>query len=66
MSASGTECAVHELVGAHGVLLLLRLAQRRFVDGVASRVDEAELRQAQHAKDAIRAYELVYGALGGE
>jgi len=40
--------------------------QWRFIDGVASRIDEAELRQAQQAKDAIRAYELVYGALGGE
>jgi xylose isomerase len=38
--------------------------QWRFIDGVASRIDEAELRQAQQAKDAVRAYELVYAALG--
>jgi len=38
--------------------------QWRFIDGVASRIDEAELRRAQHAKDAVRAYELVYAALG--
>ncbi len=38
--------------------------QWRFIDGVAARIDEAELRQAQQAKDAVRAYELVYAALG--
>ncbi|HEY7421348.1 MAG TPA: TIM barrel protein [Gaiellaceae bacterium] len=38
--------------------------QWRFIDDVAARIDEAELRQAQHAKDAVRAYELVYAALG--
>jgi xylose isomerase len=38
--------------------------QWRFIDGVASRIDEAELRRAQQAKDAVRAYELVYAALG--
>src|SRR5690242_11041720 len=38
--------------------------QWRFIDGVAARVDEAALRQAQQAKDAVRAYELVYEALG--
>jgi xylose isomerase len=40
--------------------------QWRFIDGVASQIDAAELRKAQQAKDAIRAYELVYAALGGE
>jgi xylose isomerase len=38
----------------------------RFIDGVAARIDDAALREAQSRKDAIRAYELVYGALGGE
>ena len=38
--------------------------QWRFIDGVASKIDEAELRRAQQAKDAVRAYELVYAALG--
>jgi xylose isomerase len=37
-----------------------------FIDGVAARIDDAALREAQSRKDAIRAYELVYGALGGE
>jgi xylose isomerase len=36
----------------------------RFIDGVAGRIDEAELRKAQQEKDAVRAYELVYAALG--
>jgi xylose isomerase len=38
----------------------------RFIDGVAARLDDDELRGAQRAKDAVRAYELVYAALGGE
>ena len=38
--------------------------QWRFIDGIAAKIDEAELRRAQHAKDAVRAYELVYAALG--
>ncbi len=38
--------------------------QWRFIDGVAGRIDEAELREAQSRKDAVRAYELVYAALG--
>jgi xylose isomerase len=38
--------------------------QWRFIDGVASRIDEARLREAQSEKDAVRAYELVYAALG--
>jgi xylose isomerase len=38
--------------------------QWRFIDGVAARIDDGELRTAQQAKDAVRAYELVYAALG--
>jgi xylose isomerase len=38
--------------------------QWRFIDGVAAKVDGDELRKAQQAKDAVRAYELVYAALG--
>ena len=38
--------------------------QWRFIDGVAAKVDEAALREAQQRKDAVRAYELVYAALG--
>ena len=38
--------------------------QWRFIDDVASRIDEAALRDAQHRKDAVAAYELVYAALG--
>jgi xylose isomerase len=38
--------------------------QWRFIDGVAAKIDEAALREAQRAKDAVRAYELVYAALG--
>jgi xylose isomerase len=40
--------------------------QWRFIDGVASRIDDEQLREAQAAKDAVRAYELVYGSLGAE
>jgi xylose isomerase len=40
--------------------------QWRFIDGVAGRIDDAELQVAQSHKDAVRAYELVYKALGGE
>ena len=40
--------------------------QWRFIDGIAERLDGDELRAAQAEKDAVRAYELVYGALGGE
>jgi xylose isomerase len=36
----------------------------RFIDGVAAKIDDSELRKAQQAKDAVRAYELVYAALG--
>ena len=38
--------------------------QWRFIDGIAAKIDDGELRKAQQAKDAVRAYELVYGALG--
>src|SRR5438067_5243621 len=40
--------------------------QWRFIDSVAGRIDDAELQLAQSHKDAVRAYELVYRALGGE
>ena len=38
--------------------------QWRFIDSVAGRIDDAALREAQMNKDAVRAYELVYEALG--
>ena len=38
----------------------------RFIDSVAERLDGEELRAAQASKDAVRAYELVYRALGAE
>jgi len=38
--------------------------QWRFIEEVAGRIDEAALREAQRAKDAVRAYEIVYAALG--
>jgi xylose isomerase len=38
--------------------------QWRFIDGIAARIDDRALRAAQSSKDAVRAYELVYGALG--
>jgi xylose isomerase len=38
--------------------------QWRFIDGVAAKIDTAELHKAQQNKDAVRAYELVYAALG--
>ena len=40
------------------------ILQWQFIDGVASRIDEAALREAQSRKDAVRAYEIVYAALG--
>ena len=40
------------------------MLQWRFIDAAAARIDEAALREAQARKDAIRAYELVYAALG--
>jgi xylose isomerase len=36
----------------------------RFIDGLAAKIDEAALREAQSRKDAVRAYEVVYAALG--
>ncbi|MBV9944897.1 MAG: TIM barrel protein [Solirubrobacterales bacterium] len=36
----------------------------QFIDSVAARIDDAALREAQQAKDAVRAYEIVYAALG--
>ena len=38
--------------------------QWRFIDGVAAKIDDSALREAQNAKDAVRAYEIVYAALG--
>ena len=38
--------------------------QWRFIWDVAGRIDDVALREAQQAKDAVRAYELVYAALG--
>jgi xylose isomerase len=38
--------------------------QWNFIDGVAARIDDAALRAAQQEKNAVRAYELVYAALG--
>jgi xylose isomerase len=38
--------------------------QWQFIDSMAGRIDETALREAQAAKDAVRAYELVYAALG--
>ena len=38
--------------------------QWRFIDGVAGRIDGEALAEAQSRKDAVRAYELVYAALG--
>jgi xylose isomerase len=40
--------------------------QWRFIDGIAAKIDDGALREAQMEKDAVRAYELVYQALGGE
>jgi len=38
--------------------------QWRFIDSIAARIDDAALRAAQSEKDAVRAYEIVYAALG--
>ena len=38
--------------------------QWRFIDSVAAKIDEPALREAQNHKDAVKAYELVYAALG--
>ena len=38
--------------------------QWNFIDSVAGKIDDAALHEAQAKKDAVRAYELVYAALG--
>jgi xylose isomerase len=38
--------------------------QWEFIDSVAGRIDDDALHEAQRAKDAVRAYEIVYAALG--
>jgi xylose isomerase len=38
--------------------------QWRFIDSIAAKLDDGALREAQQRKDAVRAYELVYAALG--
>ena len=38
--------------------------QWNYIDSVAAKLDGAALHAAQHDKDAVRAYELVYAALG--
>ncbi len=38
--------------------------QWRFIESVAARIDDDGLRAAQMEKDAVRAYEIVYAALG--
>jgi xylose isomerase len=40
--------------------------QWRFIWEVSGRIDDGDLREAQSRKDAVRAYELVYAALGAE
>jgi xylose isomerase len=40
--------------------------QWRFIESLAAKIDDDALREAQSRKDAIRAYELVYQALGGQ
>ena len=40
------------------------MLQWNFIDGIAAKIDEPALRAAQQEKDAVRAYELVYAALG--
>jgi xylose isomerase len=38
--------------------------QWNFIDAAAGRIDDDALREAQSTKDAVRAYEIVYAALG--
>jgi xylose isomerase len=40
--------------------------QWNFIWDVSGRIDDVALREAQSRKDAVRAYELVYAALGAE
>ena len=36
----------------------------RYIDTIAAKIDDQALREAQSSKDALRAYEIVYAALG--
>ena len=57
--------ATTSVIGADAVGAVARsVHQWRFIDSVAARIDDAALRAAQQEKDAVRAYELVYAALG--
>ncbi len=47
-----------------GPMVTRSVLQWRFIDSVATKIDDAALREAQLRKDAVRAYELVYAALG--
>jgi xylose isomerase len=38
----------------------------RFIESIAAKADGPDLRAAQQRKDAVAAYEIVYGALGAE
>ena len=40
--------------------------QWRFIESIAERIDESALRVAQAEMDAVRAYEIVYAALGAK
>jgi len=40
--------------------------QWRFIESIAAKIDDTALREAQSRKDAIRAYEIVYQAMGGK
>ncbi len=51
-------------IGAEVAAVRRSVLQWRFIDQTASRIDQTALREAQAHKDAIRAYELVYTALG--
>ena len=42
------------------------MQQWSFIWDVSGRIDDGALREAQSRKDAVRAYELVYAALGAE
>ena len=42
------------------------MKQWQFIWDVSGRIDDDALREAQQAKDAVRAYELVYAALGAQ
>ena len=55
---------IGEPMDAKAAAVRRSVLQWRFIDSVAGRIDQAALREAQAAKDAVRAYELVYAALG--